>query len=168
MTGLAGRPPLPDKLRVITGNKPRAAVQGAAVVQPEVEIPDCPDHLGADARKEWARITPELAKLGLIALIDQAALESYCCAYGNYVMASRELNKLADAPMGGLILKSPNGYPFENTLLQTQARALKQMNSYLVHFGMSPLSRGRVTAGTPQLPLFPEEDGNAWQKFGNR
>lgn len=46
--------------------------------QPPAEKPPCPAWLDPDARKMWRTITPELARIGILARIDQNALARYC------------------------------------------------------------------------------------------
>lgn len=115
-----------------------------------VEIPAPPTHLSKDARQEWKRIGVELAKLGLVAKIDRAALAVYCQAFGRWVHAERTLRKLGDK---GLVETTPSGYKQMGVWLQISNRAVEQMGQYLAHFGMSPSSRMRVQLN-PQADLF--------------
>lgn len=82
MTGSRGPLPKPAALKALEGNPGKRALDLSAGVNPRVEVPSAPRHLGKEARKEWARITPVLEELGLISGLDRAALALYCQAVG--------------------------------------------------------------------------------------
>jgi len=54
----------------------RAAGRSDAAVKPS--RPACPRWLGAEARKKWKQLVPELAKLGILTTVDREALARYC------------------------------------------------------------------------------------------
>jgi hypothetical protein len=88
-------------VHLLRGNpSKKSAAQLRDAISPDVEIPTCPRHLGAEARKEWKRISVELEKLGLIAQIDRAALSMYCTAWGRHVDAE---NKIRERGERGLV-----------------------------------------------------------------
>ncbi len=62
---MKGRPPTPTKLRVLQGNPGKRPLERDAIEAPAA-IPPCPEHLDAVAKAEWARVTVELHKLGVI------------------------------------------------------------------------------------------------------
>ena len=82
MTGSRGPLPKPAALKLLEGNPGKRALNLSDGVNPRVQIPSAPDHLGKEARKEWKRITPLLEELGLISGLDRAALALYCQAVG--------------------------------------------------------------------------------------
>lgn len=159
--GERGPKPTPATLHVLRGNpgkKPLASLLDD-VVRPDVAIPDAPDTLNADAREEWDRITPHLAKLGLISEIDRAALTAYCMAWADLQWATRRIAAHdAEDPNGerGRIWDTPSGYKQISVAMQIRNRAMEQCKSFLAEFGMSPASRSRVTqsdARQGSLPL---------------
>lgn len=158
MSGERGPKPQPPQLRLLNGNagkKPLASLLDD-VVRPDVEIPECPEHLEGAAREEWDRITPHLHKLGLISQIDRAALSGYCDTWGEYVWACQQIKTLnADDATGqrGRVWDTPSGYKQISVLQQIRNRSLEQMKSFLAMFGMSPSDRSRVTQSDPQLGL---------------
>jgi len=179
-----GRKALPANVHLLRGNpsKLSAAALLDEQVRPPVEIPNCPGHLGAEAKAEWRRISKHLETLGLISQIDRAALAAYCTAWGDYVWAERrmvELNgpefdkdgnqvRAVDATGDrGRIWDTPSGYKQISVPMQIRNRALEMMCKFLAEFGMSPAARSRVTRGDPQLPLpgmqKPEEGG--WGEY---
>lgn len=161
--GTRGPKPLPAKLHLINGNRskltPSKLLDG---VHPLVSIPDPPEHLLPEALEEWARITVELEKLGLVTEIDRAALAVYCQAYGRWVNA--EL-KLAENNGSAMVDITPSGYKQQGVWLQISNRAVEQMHKFLAEFGMTPSARSRVTA-SPQGDLFGNDNGNGKKSPG--
>jgi P27 family predicted phage terminase small subunit len=134
---------LPTRLKVVRGTlrKGRTNMHEPAV---PVEIPRCPAHLGAEAKREWKRISVDLVGYGLLTRIDRAALALYCEAWGRWVEAEQALRKF------GVMIKAPSGFPMQSPYLAVANRAMEQMRSMLTEFGMSPSSRTRVHATPPQ------------------
>lgn len=140
-----GRPPKPTAIKVIQGTfRPSREIENPA---PELytKAPKPPKNLTRKdhpiARKEWARIAPELVELGLLSNVDLVALECYCLAY--------ERKHLAEEALGdglGMTFTTPNGYQQQRPELSIAAQASKEVLGYLVQFGMSPASRSRVSS----------------------
>jgi len=113
-------------------------------------MPSCPAELGAIAKREWRRISKQLAAMGLLTTIDRAALALYCDAYGRWLEAIEALQKY------GAVVKSPNGYPVQSPYVSIANKAGEQVRLLLAEFGMSPASRSRVTA-VPVGPAQPDK-----------
>ena len=105
-----------------------------------VEIPRCPTHLSPEAKREWKRISVDLAGCGLLTRIDRGALALYCDAWGRWVEAQRALQTY------GVMIKAPSGFPMQSPYLAIANKAFEQMRAMLGEFGMSPSSRTRVHA----------------------
>ena len=159
MTGTRGPLPKPYALRLLEGNPGKRSLNLADVINPKVEVPTAPKHLGRDARKEWARITPLLEELGLISGLDRAALALYCDAVGRlseYQTAFNSKVKLlvdqgtdyADAVYKASYTTTQSGYEQQSVIRQLIKSQAEQVNRYLGHFGLSPAHRGRVQAST--------------------
>jgi P27 family predicted phage terminase small subunit len=144
-----GPKPLPTRLKVVRGTlrKDRANPREPAVTP---EIPTCPDELSPAAKKEWERIAPELAALGLLAGIDRSALALYAEAYARWLDAIQALQKY------GTVVKSPNGFPIQSPYVALANKAGEQVRLLLAEFGMTPASRSRVHAMTV------EEEDSKW------
>ena len=110
---------------------------------PEPAIPECPEELSDEAKKEWTRVSAELLPMGLLSRIDRAALAGYCQAWATWLEAQASLREY------GVIIKSPNGYPMPSPYLSVANKAFEQMRMMLAEFGMSPSSRTRVQALPP-------------------
>ena len=131
--------PLPTKLKVVRGTLRKGRAKGHEPALP-VEIPRCPAHLGAEAKREWKRISVDLAGYGLLTRIDRAALALYCEAWGRWVEAERALRTY------GVMINAPSGFPMQSPYLAIANKAMEQIRALLTEFGMSPSSRTRVHA----------------------
>lgn len=134
-----GAKPVPTALKVLRGTL-RAGRRNDGEAAPGRAVPSCPPELGATAKREWKRISRELAGMGLLGRIDRAALALYCDAWGRWVEAIDALRQY------GVVMKSPNGYPMQSPYLAIANKAAEQVRLLLGEFGMSPSSRTRVRA----------------------
>ena len=150
-----GARPLPTRLKMVRGTLRNGRTTGHEPVLP-VEIPRCPAHLGREAKREWKRVSQELAGYGLLTRIDRAALALYCEAWGRWVEAEGALRKY------GAMIKAPSGFPMQSPYLAMANKAMEQIRAMLTEFGMSPSSRTRVHAVPP-----PRED-NALDELRRR
>ena len=139
--------PLPTKLKVVRGTLRQGRANAHEPLLP-VEIPRCPAHLGDEARREWKRISRDLAAYGLLTRIDRAALALYCEAWGRWVEAEEALRKY------GVMIKASSGFPMQSPYLAIANKAMEQIRALLSEFGMSPSSRTRVHAA----PVADEDD----------
>lgn len=166
MTGSRGPLPKPAALKALEGNPGKRALDLSAGVNPRVEVPSVPRHLGKEARKEWARITPILEELGLISGLDRAALALYCQAVGRLSELETAFNGMvaghvaggmdyADAVYKASYSVTPSGYAQQSVIVQLIGKHREQVNRYLMHFGMSPAARGRVQASNYVQPTLP-------------
>lgn len=167
--GLRGPQPKPTALKLIAGNPGKRSLNLADGVNPRVEIPAPPKHLGAAARKEWKRITPILEELGLISGLDVAALSLYCQSYGRLIELETAFNakvatqvdggaQLHDAVLATSIGVTPSGYQQQSVLVQLIRSHREEVNRYLGHFGLSPAARARVTPSNYVQPTLPGID----------
>jgi P27 family predicted phage terminase small subunit len=166
MTGTRGPLPKPHALRVLEGNAGKRPLDLSAGINPRIEVPSAPKHLGQEARKEWKRITPILAELGLVSGLDRAALALYCQAVGRLSELETAFNgqvdrlvdegaSYADAVYKASYSVTPSGYAQQSVIVQLIGKHREQVNRYLMHFGLSPAARGRVQASNYVQPTLP-------------
>ncbi len=169
MTGARGPLPKPAALRLLEGNAGKRALDLSAGVNPRVEIPSAPKHLGIEARKEWKRITPLLEDLGLISGLDRAALALYCQTCGRLAELEMAFNGMVDLKVAGGMAYAdavyacsysltPSGYAQQSVIAQLIKSQRDQLNRYLGHFGLSPAARGRVQPSNYVQPTLPGVD----------
>jgi len=136
---MASPRPKPTALKILEGN-PGKRPLNAREPQPEPGIPECPEHLTGDARKEWERITPLLDAVGLLSEMDMAGVAGYCQAWGHFVDANRKLNR------HGILLKGKTEGEYTiNPYYRVAQDASKELRQYLDGLGLSPSSRTRIT-----------------------
>lgn len=134
-----GRRPKPTALKVLSGTlRPDRANPREA--EPRRRLPACPSVLQGEAQREWRRVARKLFDAGLLTEIDGPALMGYCLAYARLLDAEEKLREY------GSVVKAPSGYLVHSPYLAIANRALEQMRSMLVEFGMTPSSRSRVLA----------------------
>jgi P27 family predicted phage terminase small subunit len=108
------------------------------------DLPCCPEHLSAEAKREWNRIVPELRVAGVLKSVDRAALAAYCDCWALWVEASKHLAGRAGKEL--------------ELWLRMRAKALEQMHKFLTGFGMDPASRVR-------LATLPDQKKDSLEEF---
>jgi P27 family predicted phage terminase small subunit len=123
-------------------------------INPDVVLPDPPEHLLPEAKTEWGRLGPEMIRLGLITQLDRAEFALYCQHWARWVHAEVKLKELQEA---GLVEITPSGYRQIGVWLQISNRAAEGMHKSACEFGMTPSARtGFAGRLTPQMSLFPD------------
>jgi len=137
--GRRGPKPLPAAIKRLRGSRRTNNTEPT----PATATPEPPEHLTPAALEEWNRITPELEALGLLAVIDLAALSVYCTAWARWTEAERKIRET-----GGEVVKSPSGYPILSPWLSVSRAAARQLEAFIKEFGLSPSARTRVHVET--------------------
>ena len=158
-----GRPRIPTHLKILRGNPgKRAADINTEEPKPPVVIPSCPKHVQGEARKEWRRITKELATLELIAKLDRAAVAAYCVQWARWVEAENKLTVMDDGQaVEPTVFKTPTGYPMQSPWLSISNKALELMHKFLTEFGLTAASRTRLKVETKK----PEAAAHGAKRF---
>ena len=141
---MRGRKPKPTHLKLLEGNIGRHRLKNEP--RPGPALPTCPQHLSSSAKAEWKRIARQLSVLGVLTILDRAALAAYCQCYGRWVEAER---KLSETPA---LLKMPSGYVQQNPWLTIASKQLELMHKYLSEFGLTPVARSRIDVRRPGYP----------------
>lgn len=136
---MRGRRPKPTRLKVLTGNPGKRALNQSEP-KPKIAIPDCPSELGPVAQKEWHRLAGELGVLRILTHLDRAALAAYCGAYALWAEATEAIQKF------GTMVKSPSGYPIQSPYVSIANRQAEIMMRIASEFGFTPASRSRISA----------------------
>lgn len=150
--GRRGPPPKPTKLKLLTGNpgkrainhrepKPAPAAKGARKV---------PVWMPPDGKREWKRVVPELERLGLLTKVDDAALEGYCNAYARALQAGRHVKK------NGITIVTDKGFIIAHPAVSMEKNAWAQVRQFGSEFGLTPSARTRI-----QVDKDPPQDTDA-------
>jgi P27 family predicted phage terminase small subunit len=151
---MRGPPPTPLHLRLLKGNPGKRALRPEIEPASEPECPAPPPFVTGYAADEWWRLGPELHRLGLLTVLDVAALAAYCVAYQHWRTAEEKLAEMAarDPVTSGLLIKSTVGDARRNPLIAIARAAAADMVSWAGEFGMSPAARSRIAAGVGPPP----------------
>lgn len=178
--GTRGPTALPANVHRLRGNPSKKSLDELFTeFNPEVEIPDAPSWMWAEAKKEWKRVSVELKRYGLISNLDRAALVLYVQAWAKMVWAERALSRaMKDAEAkrkaceekgedytggDGIMVRTANGNMQYSHHWVVGRRAAEDVNRYLASFGMSPSARGRVSPSENRqqsLDLGPEGESS--------
>jgi P27 family predicted phage terminase small subunit len=139
---MRGRKHLPSNLVRLRGNPGKRRLNDAEP-RPGPATPTCPACLGEEARKEWRRLSRELAALGLLTRLDRGLLAAYCQAHALWVEAVSSIERY------GTMVKSPNGYPMQSPYVAVANKQVDIMVRIASEFGMTPSSRTRIRVGEP-------------------
>ena len=131
--------PKPTAIRRREGNPGKRAWNHAEPVPPDA-MPRCPAHLAPVAKAEWRRVARTLHDMGVLTVIDRAALAAYCQSYAKWVEAER---KMKETPP---LVKTPSGYVQQSPWISIANKQLELMGRYMTELGMTPAARSRVTA----------------------
>ena len=147
---MRGRKPKPTHLKLLLNNPGKRRLNKS---EPKLAaaLPEPPNHLNAEAKEEWARISHELYAVGLLSNIDRASLAAYCQCYGRWIQAERAIAAMAERDLltSGLMIRTQKGNAIQNPLVGTANVAMSCMSRYATEFGMTPSARSRMsTEGT--------------------
>jgi P27 family predicted phage terminase small subunit len=153
--GLRGPIPMPTSVRMLRGNKSKRPAN-VLEPQPDRKAPVCPEHLDAEAKKEWKRLCKLLLKMEVLTEADGMALACLCQAWSTLRKAQTKLNEM------GMLFKTPSGYLQQNPLVGIVGSCIDTVTKLGQEFGLTPAARGRLQvseAGTPSA------EASAWDKF---
>lgn len=134
---MAGRQPLPTSVKKLRGTYRRDRAPEGEVHPPGLdEIPDPPEHIGAEGMAFWRQSAPMLAELGLLTATDLPAFEALCVHYNAMVEAARMLVEHGQLVEGQTGLKKNPAHQ----IFRDNSTAFRQ---YCGMFGLSPADRSR-------------------------
>ena len=142
---MAGRKRLPTNLHVIKGTY-REDRANPNEPEPEINIPEPPEHLSGEALIEWNRMSVELERLGLLTEIDRTELAMYCQCWSRVVKYEKIIAEKCEAGEFGELFKTTKGNIMISPAMSVLNRSMDQCHKFLTEFGMTPASRTRVSA----------------------
>ncbi len=136
--GARGPAAKPTALRVLEGNRGHRPINQNEP-KPRPITPTRPGWLLPEAKREWSRVVPELDRMGLLTIVDRAALTGYCQAWARYVEAEKEIQE------HGTVLKvAKSGYVQTSPYVVNARRNLQIIRVFCQEFGLTPSARGRM------------------------
>jgi len=152
---MRGRKPKPTKLKLLEGN-PGKRKLNKREPEPAPGVPTCPDFLSGRAREEWARISVELDRLGLLTDLDMAPLGAYCCCFARWAEAEAWISEHGTTA----VLRSDKGAVTKLMLapqVSVAFQALREMRLLAGELGLSPSSRSHLQVEPPARGVDPIE-----------
>ena len=147
-----GTKPKPVKLLEFEGN---AGKRGLNKDKPKFKAGAvCPPWMLPVAKREWKRLLPELERLGMLTVADQAVFAAYCHFWAMFAMAVKVIRgkgptvkmeigdksfEVQDA--GGLTITTEKGNVIQHPAVGIANQACKQMLNFAAQFGFSPSAR---------------------------
>jgi len=163
-----GRPTKPTQLKVVQGTYREDRIPENEP-QPEkvASVPKPPAYLTKYAKELWKDLADELIAQSMLTILDMPALEACCEAYGQYRAAHEAVFRPKDPETGkqrdrtlAEYMKERNSQTMPEYTAMT--KAFNTLKAYLIEFGMTPASRGRIS-----IPNSPEEETNTMERLHN-
>jgi P27 family predicted phage terminase small subunit len=96
-----------------------------------------PSWLSKDAKAEWRRVMPELAKRRILTAADLGSLENYCLAIATVRVTERTLRS------EGLTYTTDKGVIKRHPATAIQAESMTRARLLAAELGLTPVSRSR-------------------------
>lgn len=131
----------PAGLKLIEGRAPGRDSGGRKVTPPPAfkrVPPDAPEWLPDEARAEWERVVPELARLDLLKPVDRSALTAYCLTWDRLVQAQREMQE------DGSVLSTNSQGRVRHPAVAVIEAASKELRAWAGEFGLTPSAEAKV------------------------
>lgn len=108
--------------------------------QPIVSMPECPEWITGEGRKEYDRIAGILVSTRVLTVADWSALAAYAHEFDCWVRAARRVEH------EGSVLTSSKGGKYINPRVGIEAMHFKNMVKLMTELGLTPASRSRIEA----------------------
>ncbi|QCX81060.1 Phage terminase, small subunit [Streptomyces sp. YIM 121038] len=102
--------------------------------------PAPPEWLSAEARAEWDRVVPELARLDLLKENDRAGLAAYCEAWATFREATEAVQR------EGLTIEAKQG-TLAHPAVAIARNAGRELRTWAAHFGLTPSTEQGLSRG---------------------
>lgn len=140
--GKRGPHPHPTVVKLLRGNPGRRALNRREPV-PE-GLAECPGWLLAEGKREWARMSPWLEKMGMLSAADRAAFAQYCQAWARWQQAEVELMKAEETE--GITFTTDKGYHAQSPWVGMAQKWFDKCAKSSARFGFSPSDRAGLIA----------------------
>lgn len=150
---MAGRKPKPTAVKKLEGNPGKRKLNTKEPV-PAKGMPDCPEWLLPEAKKEWERLADLMNQMGVLTEVDMAAFAAYCQSYARWKEAQEHIDS------EGSTFETDKGYQQQTPWVGIANTNQKLMLQAASEFGLTPSSRSRIVAGSAKGKE-PEDELNA-------
>ena len=144
------RIPRPTNVKILEGEKNKDRINFNEPKPQGSTTP--PKWLNKAAKAEWKRLSKELEALDLLKNVDRVHFAEYCQCVGMLAEVEAKINELTmKAEQSGgdasnaYLLKTQAGNVIISPLLSVRNRLIEQVHMLGCEFGMTPVSRSRIT-----------------------
>ena len=138
---MAGRKPKPTAIKKLEGNPGKRKLNTKEPI-PAKGMPECPDWLLLEAKKEWERLCDLMNQMGVLTEVDMAAFAAYCQSYARWKEAQEHIDS------EGSTFETDKGYQQQTPWVGIANTNQKLMLQAASEFGLTPSSRSRIVAGS--------------------
>lgn len=125
-------------MRALEGDRNKGSGARGETPKPKRGAPKPPHWLTAEALAEWGRIVPELDSIGLLSVVDRAALTAYVCSWATFAECAQDIE------WRGVMVEGRDGNHVKNPSVAMQRDALMQIKVWCTEFGLTPSARARM------------------------
>jgi P27 family predicted phage terminase small subunit len=111
-----------------------------------------PSWLCPAAKREWKRLTPELARMGLLTKLDRNILAGYCAAFAMWQQTQEVLSQQ------GMVYVSTKGKLETRPEVEIARTAGEMMQGFANELGLTPSSRARLNLPKENEEVDPMEE----------
>jgi P27 family predicted phage terminase small subunit len=150
---MAKRGPIPksNAQRILEGNPSKRPLRKEPP-KPGPAVPICPSWLSEAAKKEWKRITPELARMGLLSKLERNILAGYCSAYALWQQSQEVLNRQ------GTVYVTAKGKLETRPEVEIAKTTGEAMNAFARELGLTANGRARMDLPKGNVEVDPLEE----------
>lgn len=137
---MRGPKPKPVEQRRLEGNPGKRTLPEPMLVagRPDHELDEPPAGLPRDAKEYWRATVRRLVEVGLLDLVDDAALRMLATEYARWRQAGRVITR------EGLISIGSHGQPMTHPAVRVERDAHRLYLSAAEQFGLTPMARTRL------------------------
>jgi P27 family predicted phage terminase small subunit len=137
--GKRGPPPKPTVIKILNGNPGKRPLPDNEPQPAPATGLQPPGWLKGHAMAIWQEIVPELERLGLLTLLDRAAVLCYCQAWAEFLLSTEVLEK------DGRYVQRGTGGLASHPAIAQQRTAWRAIKDFSALFGLDPSSRSRIS-----------------------
>lgn len=136
--GKRGPAPKPEEIKKLQGTS--RPDRKPAIMPAYPTGAEAPGQMDPMAVAEWERLAPEVERLGLLTVADEAMFAAYCQAYSDWRRVTQKLNAMG--PDNWVIETEVTMKP--HPLLKIREAAWNALRRAAAQFGFDPASRTRI------------------------
>ena len=91
---MAGRKPKPTAIKKLEGNPGKRKLNTKEPI-PAKGMPECPEWLLPEAKREWERLADLMNQMGVLTEVDMAAFAAYCQSYARWKEAQEHITDVS-------------------------------------------------------------------------